>query len=248
MKHVVLQGATDGIGLALARAWVARGWRVGLLARNEDKLRGVVEELRQSSPGAVVLGGVCDAADTDRIGGALGDLIYRLGQMDLFVYCAGVAGGGPTLQDRLRAIDPIVDVNIRGAFHALEWAADYFETLRGGRIAAIGSVAGERGRKGNPVYGASKAALHHYLEGLRNRLLAAGVGVSVIKPGWVRTRMLGGSMAESRLVCEVDRAADIIADGLEHGREDFFVPWWWALVSRGLRWTPRPLYKRIAPP
>ncbi|HSR41264.1 MAG TPA: SDR family NAD(P)-dependent oxidoreductase, partial [Longimicrobiales bacterium] len=136
----------------------------------------------------------------------------------------------------------------RGAIHVLERAADYFEAAGGGRIAAIGSVAGDRGRRGHPVYGASKAALHQYLEGLRHRLHGSGVGVTTVKPGWVRTRMLGEEAAGSRLAVDVDRAAEDVIRGLRQGRDVFYVPWWWGTVALALRVMPRTVYKRIAPP
>jgi short-subunit dehydrogenase len=103
------------------------------------------------------------------------------------------------------------------------------------------------------VYGASKAALHQYLEGLRARLHPLGVGVTTIKPGWVRTRLLreGSSRPgadQSPLTIDVDRAAEAIVRGLERGRDAFFVPFWWAPIALVLRLLPRALFKRFAPP
>ncbi|HZD04296.1 MAG TPA: SDR family NAD(P)-dependent oxidoreductase [Longimicrobiales bacterium] len=249
MKHVVLVGATDGIGRALAASYLRRGWRVGLVGRDPGKLERVAGELRVREPEGMVATVACDVRDAGRVPGAFQDVLRALGQMDLLVYCAGVMPPyGEDLDDRLAGIAPIFEVNVQGAIRFLELAADYFEAAGEGRLAAIGSMAGVRGRRGHPVYGASKAALHQYLEGLRHRLHRSGVGVTTVEPGWVRTRMLDAGKARSRAAVDAERAAEIIARGLDRGRDVLFVPRWWALVAAVLRLMPRPLFKRLAPP
>ena len=247
MKHVGVVGATDGIGLAIARQYLERGWRVGIVGRDPSKQAATLSELRDSVPDGFAVGVQCDVTETGRIRPAFEELIGELGQMDVFVYAAGVMPSAEDLSGRMSAVDPIVDVNLRGAIYFLELAADYMEDAGRGRLAAIGSVAGVRGRKGHPIYGASKAALHQYLEGLRHRLHGSGVGVTTIKPGWVRTRMLDEGVAGSRMAVDATTAAKLIIDGLERGRDSFFVPWWWSIVAAVLRALPVSLFKRLAP-
>lgn len=240
MRHVILVGATHGIGLALAEAYVERWWRVGLVGRDPDRVANEVARLREGWPGSVVEGAVLDVTRRDEVGPVLDGLVEALGQIDLLVYCAGVMEEGAEGAERTLA------VNVLGAVDVLEWAAERFVEAGEGRVAAIGSVAGDRGRSGSPVYGASKAALHAYLEGLRHRLHPAGVGVTTVKPGWVRTRMLGDVPSFPPSVA-ASRAARLIVRGLEAGRDVFYVPRWWWLVSAALRALPRPLFKRVAP-
>jgi len=249
VKHVVLVGATDGIGRALATEYVRRGWRVGIVGRDPAKNEWVRGELQDEEPMGWVVTVVCDVQDPERIGPAFEEILQALGQIDLFVYCAGTMPPyGTTLEERLASIDPILGVNVSGALRFLELAADYLEATGRGHLAAIGSIAGERARKGHPVYGASKAALHQYLGGLRARLHGTGVRATAIKPGWVRTRMLGPGPSGSRLTISPDRAARAIVRGLERGRDSFFVPWWWGVVAMGLRLLPTGLFKRFSPP
>lgn len=249
MKHVVLVGATDGIGRALASEYLRKGWRVGIVGRDPEKNERVLRELREEEPRGFVVTVVCDVQDSERIAPAFEETLRALGQIDLFIYCAGTMPPyGGTLEERLASIGPIVGTNVTGALRFLELAADYLEATGRGHVAAIGSIAGERGRKGHPVYGASKAALHQYLEGLRARLHGTGVRVTAIKPGWVRTRMLGPGPSRSPLTVDPDRAARAIVRALEWGREAFFVPWWWGVVAMGLRVLPTGLFKRFAPP
>jgi short-subunit dehydrogenase len=242
MKNVVLVGATDGIGGALAEAFLDRSSRVAVLGRDPHKLDALVSSLQRGRPEGCVTGVQLDVtAPAQAVERALNEAVVGLGQMDLIVYCAGMSAEGDT------TLEDVFAVNTIGAIRVLEWAAQYLSRRGAGRIAAIGSVAGDRGRAGAPVYAASKAALHQYLEGLRNRLHPVGVGVTTIKPGWVRTRMLGAVPSFPPSVT-AERAARSIARALLAGRDAFYVPWWWGIVSLGLRLTPRFLYKRLAPP
>lgn len=244
MKHVLLVGATDGIGRALAREYLARSWRVAIVGRDPDKLERVVGELHRDAPDPDLAGVICDVTNADRVRPAFNETLRALGQLDLLVYCAGVMTGGATPEERGQAARTMLEVNAAGAIHFLELAADYFAEAGRGQLAALGSVAGDRGRKGNPAYGASKAALHAYLEGLRHRLHGTDVLVSTVKPGWVNTRMLETEQAGA---VEPEAAARKIADGLQRGREVFYVPGWWRGVGLALRWMPRFLFKRFGP-
>jgi short-subunit dehydrogenase len=241
MRHVVIVGATDGIGLALAREYAARSWRVAVVGRAPGKVQEVVASLGAEHPAGSVVGQVLDVTRRDAVAPALEAALEALGQMDLLVYVAGVLGHGPA------AAEEMLRVNTLGAMDVMEWGADYFVQAGGGHLVAVGSIAGDRGRKSNPAYAASKAALHEYLEGLRARLHASRVKVTTIKPGWVRTRMLGEVPAFPPAISPA-KAARIMRRGIERGRDAFYVPAWWGLISLVLRAMPRALFKRVAPP
>jgi NAD(P)-dependent dehydrogenase (short-subunit alcohol dehydrogenase family) len=247
VKHVLLVGGTDGLGLALAREYLARGARVCLIGRSSSKVERRLEELRHGRSGSRVSGVVCDVTDAASIDAAFAAALRELGQLDLLLYCAGVMRPAGSLRERLEGAAEMLEVNTLGAIRFLERGADHLQTLGRGRVAAIGSIAGVRGRKGNPGYGASKAALHAYLEGLRHRLHGTGVAVSTVKPGFVRTRMLADAPRFPPALAPEDAARRIV-DGLERGRDEFFVPRWWALVAAALRLLPVALHKRLAPP
>ncbi len=239
----MIVGATDGIGLALARRYVDEEWRVAVLGPDPGRVSAATEDLRSRAPGATVAGGVLDVQAAERIVPAMEEALAALGQMDLLIYSAGVLHG----DESPAAVRRMVEVNLLGAIEVLSWGADYFAAAGTGHLAAIGSVAGDRGRAARPVYAASKAGLHVYLEGLRNRLHPLGVRVTTIKPGWVRTKMLGAGARFPGAV-EPDRAAEIIVRNLHRRRDVFYVPRWWGGVSRALRVLPGALYKRVAPP
>ncbi len=150
-------GATDGIGLALAHEYVGRRWRVGLVGRSEQQLDRVLSGFQSGGAEPQVIGCRCDVSDSMAIGVAFGNLVSRLGGLDLLIYCAGIKLPAANMQERLAGTGPTFAVNVEGAVHFLERGARYLAETRRGRLAALGSVAGVRGRKGDPVYAASEA-------------------------------------------------------------------------------------------
>ena len=247
MKRVVLAGATDGLGRALATTYAARGFWVTILGRSPAKLDALVADLSARFPDATVHGVVCDLLDAGRIEPAFREAIEVTGHCDLFLYDAGVMFEGDGV-----ACDPEKDaetmtVNATAAVRMLGLAANYFRLARRGQIAAISSIAGDRGRKGNPAYNSSKAALTTYLEGLRNRLFPYGVTVSTVKPGFLGTRMTEGKPGQF-WVAPPEEAARIIADRLERGHEVFYVYRRWGLFGLALHHVPRFVFKRVGPP
>lgn len=241
-SRILLVGATDGIGLALASRYLREAWEVGLVGRSPQKLERVTRRLRKEHADARVVGVLCDVTDDRAVPGAFERALAGLGGLDLMVYCAGVRSSGETPGERFAAAAEMLDVNLAGAIHFLELGADHLARTGAGHLAAIGSVAGDWARPRDPSYGASKAGLHAYLKGLRVRLRGTGVRVSTIKPGSVDTRMLSGDAPGA---IQPEDAARRIQAGLDAGREVFYVPWWWRLVSVGLRLTPGWLLRRI---
>jgi short-subunit dehydrogenase len=247
VKRVVVVGATDGLGKALAAEYASRGAWVCLVGRNAAKLEAVRSEIAGKHPDATLTAVLCDLADAGRIGPAFAEAVASIGHCDLFLYNAGVMYHGDGVTSDPARDRETMEVNAVAAVEMLGFAANYFREARRGQIAAISSIAGDRGRKGNPAYNASKAALTTYLEGLRGRLFPFGVRVSTVKPGFVGTKMTEG---KSGLfwVAPPETAARIIADRLERGADVFYVYRRWGILGLLLRHVPRFLFKRFGPP
>ena len=247
VKRVVIVGATDGLGKALAAEYASRGSWVGLVGRGAEKLEGVRAEIADRYPDATVTAVVCDLRDRELIAPAFRNAVASVGHCDLFLYNAGVMFHGDGLTAEPAKDRETMEVNAVAAVEMLGLAANYFREARRGQIAAIASIAGDRGRSGNPAYNASKAALTTYLEGLRNRLFRFGVTVSTVKPGFVGTKM---TAAKPGLfwVAPPEEAARIIADRLERRHEVFYVYRRWGLFGLALRHIPRFIFKRLGPP
>lgn len=242
MRTVLLVGATDGIGLALASRYLSQNWRIGIIGRNRTKLDRVTNELQEKHGRGRIADIQCDVTNESLVSGAFGRILETLGGVDLMIYCAGIRKRGETPEERYSVVAEMLDVNLAGAIHFLELGAEHFIGVGKGHLAAIGSVAGDWARPRDPGYGASKAGLHSYLNGLRMRLRATGVRVSTIKPGSVNTRMLTDDSPGS---IEPEEAARRIERCLSAGHEVFYVPGWWRAVSLGLRLMPRWLQRRV---
>src|SRR5262245_32495555 len=138
----------------------------------------------------------------------------------------------------------MIDVNYTSAVSLLNLAADYFEARKAGFICAISSVAGDRGRQSNYLYGSTKAALNTYLEGLRVRLAKVGVPVTTVKPGFVDTKMTRG-MKGMFLVASPARVARDICRAIRRGRAVVYTPWFWWGIMTIIRSIPDFLFRRM---
>jgi NAD(P)-dependent dehydrogenase (short-subunit alcohol dehydrogenase family) len=243
-KHAVVIGASSGIGEAVARRLAADGTRVALVARRRDALSEIVGEINAGSDGAPAFFRVHDVRHTVEVPELVQDIARELGGLDLLVYAAGMME--PVAFDEF---DPakdlaMIDVNLRGAVAWLDPVADRFNRLGRGTIVGIGSVAGDRGRTGNPAYCTSKAGLHTYLESIRNRVARKGVRVVTIKPGFVDTAMTRGLDGLFWLI-SADRAAEIILGHARRGTTVAYVPARWRWVMLIIRSIPSLLFRRM---
>ena len=192
MTRAVVVGASSGIGEAVARDLASSGASVALVARRGAELARVAASIRAAHPAANVLTYVHDVRDFDATAELFERIERELGGVDTLVYAAGVM---PRVEEGEYAFAKdrqMVEVNLLGAMAWMNVAAARFEAARSGTIVGISSIAGERGRRGNPAYCTSKAALTTYLESLRNRTSRYGVNVVTIKPGFVDTQMTRG--------------------------------------------------------
>lgn len=243
LKRAIVVGASSGIGAALVRRLVAEGYRVAAVARSEDRLEALADELSSDGRSPVRVH-PHDVRDTEAAPALFAQIVEDLDGLDLVVYAAGVMpevrpDEYDTAKDR-----HIVEVNVIGAMSWLNLAADRFQVQQGGTIVGIGSVAGDRGRRGNPAYCASKAALHTYLEALRNRLSQHGVDVVTVKPGPVDTPMTEGREGLPMMI-DPDRAADGIFRAIARGATTAYVPGQWAVVMAGIKAIPSVVFRRM---
>jgi NAD(P)-dependent dehydrogenase (short-subunit alcohol dehydrogenase family) len=153
------------------------------------------------------------------------------------------------LGDQLAARDfsvgeKVIAANFTGAASILSHCANYFETLQRGFIIGISSVAGDRGRQSNYVYGAAKGALSLYLQGLRNRLFSSGVRVITIKPGFVDTAMTYG-LPGLFLVASPQDIGERIASTPNKKPDVVYLPWFWRYIMLIIQHVPEPIFKRL---
>jgi decaprenylphospho-beta-D-erythro-pentofuranosid-2-ulose 2-reductase len=185
-----------------------------------------------------------DAHDTSLHGALIDDVFDRFGDIDLALVAFGVLGDQAQAErDPAAAID-IAAVNYLGTMSVCLPIARRMREQGHGTIVALSSVAGERARKGNFVYGSSKAGMDAFLQGLGDSLAGTGVNVMVVRPGFVHTKMTAGR-APAPLSTTADAVADAIVDGLARGRETVWVPSSLRYVMSVLRHVPRPVFRKL---
>ncbi|HMV66229.1 MAG TPA: SDR family NAD(P)-dependent oxidoreductase [Myxococcota bacterium] len=242
MRRAIVVGASSGIGEALVRRLCADGWHVVAVARREAELRAIAASITEGRGGRVDVV-VHDVTEAQAAAGAFVQAVDTLGGLDAIVYNAGVLPR-VEIDEYDTAKDAwTVEVNVIGAMAWLNEAARHMHAQRAGVIVGVGSVAGDRGRAGQPGYNASKAALHTYLEALRNRLSRDGVRVVTIKPGPVRTAMLGDR--QMPLTVEAGAVAEVIASSLTSGPLVRYVHWGWGPIMMVIRHIPSFVFRRL---
>ncbi|HXG13143.1 MAG TPA: SDR family NAD(P)-dependent oxidoreductase [Gemmataceae bacterium] len=232
-RGALVIGASSGIGAAVARYLAREGYQVALVARRERLLEDlkIRIEAETGRPCARIYPhDVTAYADVPVL---FQKVLRDLGRLEVVVYAAGIMPPVELHEYDFAKDRATVEVNVLGAMAWLNQAAILFERQRGGQIVGISSVAGERGRVGNPAYNSSKAALNTYLEALRNRLTRHGVHVLTVKPGFVDTDMLKNA-PRTFWVVSPDRVAEDIGWALRRRKQEIFTParWRWTSESR----------------
>lgn len=229
-KHVLITGASSGIGRALALRYAQEGARLELFGRNEARLREAAEACRAAGGGAEIH--VADVRDREAMRAAVAKAL-EAGPLDVIVANAGVSSGPapdrPLESDE--AVRAIFSVNLFGQLNTIEPAIPSLVAQRSGLVAFVGSMMGLRGMHFSPSYCATKAALHSYATALRAKLSLYGVDVSLIVPGWVDTPMSQRTTAWKASMITDAEAAEIVFRGLEKRRPVIAFPryMYWAL-------------------
>ena len=242
--HALVIGASSGIGEAMARRLAASGTRVALVARRREELERVTAEINAEAAEDRAFFRAHDVRETRGVPELFQGIARELGGLDLVVYAAGVMHPVAFDEFNLEKDLDTLDVNLRGAVAWLDPAAERFSRLRGGTIIGIGSVAGDRGRSGNPAYCTSKAGVHAYLEAIRNRVARDGVKVVTIKPGCVDTAMTRGLDGLFWLIT-ADRAAEVILRKAARGVNTAYVPARWRWVMLIIRSIPSIIFRQL---
>jgi NAD(P)-dependent dehydrogenase (short-subunit alcohol dehydrogenase family) len=229
-KHVLITGASSGIGRALALRYAQEGARLELFGRNEARLREAADACRAAGGGAEVH--VVDVRDREAMRVAVGKAL-EAGPLDVIVANAGVSSGPAPDQplESDEAVRATFAVNLFGQLNTIEPAIPSLVAHRSGLVAFVGSMMGLRAMHFSPTYCATKAALHSYATSLRAKLSLYGVDVSLIVPGWVDTPMSQRTTAWKASMITDAEAAEIVFRGLEKRRPVIAFPryMYWAL-------------------
>ncbi len=242
MSYIVIVGAKSDIAKATAREYAQNGYDIYLAGRNISELETFAEDIRVRSEKAVEL------VELDILNYASHQAFYdSLAEKPLGVISAvGYLGEQEKAQLDNQEAQKIIDTNYSGVVSLLNIIANDFEERRAGFIVGISSVAGDRGRKSNYIYGSAKAGLTAYLSGLRNRLYESQVHVLTVKPGFVATKMTEGMDLPEKLTAQPEEVAQDIFKAQQSGKSVLYTKWMWKYVMMIITSIPEFIFKKMS--
>ncbi|MGH8231736.1 MAG: SDR family oxidoreductase [Steroidobacteraceae bacterium] len=243
MKRVLIMGATSAIAEATARRLAARGDALFLIARNGQRLQAVADDLRvRGAPAVSTL--VLDAREMQQYPAVLDAAAQQLGGIDAALIAHGTLSDQAACEQSTELLLQEFATNALSVLVLCTHLANRFEAQGHGVIAVISSVAGDRGRRSNYVYGSAKAAITAFASGLGQRLHSKGVAVVTIKPGFVDTPMTA-HLAKGALWASPDSVAKSIVRAMDHGTSVIYTPGFWRAIMWVVRSLPDFVFRRV---
>jgi decaprenylphospho-beta-D-erythro-pentofuranosid-2-ulose 2-reductase len=242
-RRVLIIGATSAIAAETARVFAAYGARLFLTGRHSERLDAAAADLRVR--GAVQAEtALLEVTDIARHGEVLQAADAALGGLDVVLIAHGTLPEQARCEQSVAETLAALEVNFTATVALLTLLANRLEAARHGCIAVITSVAGDRGRQSNYVYGAAKGGVDRFLEGLRNRLFRSGVSVLTIKPGFVDTPMTAG-VPKNLLFASPRRVGRAIYRAIEARRSVVYIPWFWRPIMFLVTALPESIFQRL---
>jgi decaprenylphospho-beta-D-erythro-pentofuranosid-2-ulose 2-reductase len=242
-KTILVLGATSAIAQAWMRLLAPEGASFFLVARNAAHLDSVAKDLVTRGATAVYL----ETADLDQIDphvGLLERAVVALGNLDCALIAHGVLGDQAAGERDFAVAAASLQTNFLSTVSLVTWLANYFAAHYRGSLIVISSVAGDRGRKSNYIYGSAKAGLNAFLDGVRNRLDREGVQVLTVRPGFVATPMTA-HLPQGPLFATPAAVAQDILSAIEHRRDILYTPWFWRWIMAIIRAIPEWKFKKM---
>ena len=244
MKRILIIGATSAIAEAAARQWAARGEALFLVGRRQKKLDDIAADLKVR--GATKAGLLAmDATDVAAHEAMLAAAVAELGGLDVALIAHGTLPDQKACEASVEKTLQEFDNNGLSVIALCTLLANHFEAQGSGSIAVISSVAGDRGRQSNYVYGAAKGMVTRFLQGLRNRLAKKSVQVLTIKPGFVDTPMTAAFPKGALWAQPADVARGIVA-AIDAGKDEVYLPGFWRLIMLVIRHIPEFIFKKLS--
>jgi decaprenylphospho-beta-D-erythro-pentofuranosid-2-ulose 2-reductase len=243
-SSVLVLGGTSDIARAIVRVLVAEGCeRVVLAGRDQVRLAEAATEAKERGAGFVATVAF-DAAEVDQAAAVVDSGFAAAGRVDLVVAAVGLLSDQPEDERDPTRVARCITVNFTWPAAALSRVAHHFTEQGSGQAVVLSTVAGVRVRRANYLYGSAKAGLDAYARNLHQTLLGSGAGITVVRPGFVRSRMTEGRQAPP-LSTTPDAVARDVVRGLERRAEVVWSPQAWRVVATAFRLLPEPLWRRM---
>lgn len=243
MRKTLIIGATSAIAQATARLFAEAGDAMYLVARNETKLDAIADDLKVRGAAAVHMD-TLDVLEYERHKSVIDAAVATLQGLDQVLVAHGTLPDQKACEQSFELTRKEIEINALGTISLLTHLANYFEYQRHGTIAVISSVAGDRGRQSNYVYGSAKGMVSIFLQGLRNRLHKSGVHVLTIKPGFVDTPMTA-EFSKGPLWSQPDAIAKSLVKVMPGSSREIYMPYYWRTIMLIIRLIPEVVFKRM---
>jgi short-subunit dehydrogenase len=242
-RCVWLTGASSGIGESLALEMARRGARVALTARRAEVLELLAARIKESGGAAWSFPG--DVTNLDQMKEVVRHIEAAVGPIDLAIPNAGTHVFTKPEEFNSQQYLDLMNINYGGMLRCIEAVIPGMLQRRKGYIAPVASLAGTRGLPRAAAYGASKAAMNHFLESIRFHLIRHGIAITVINPGFVKTPLTDKNDFKMPFLVDPEESARIVCDGLERCKRDISYPWQMNLIVKFGRLLPAPMYESI---
>ena len=242
MQKVLIIGATSAIAEATARLFSQRGDRLHLLARNQERLESLAQDLVIRGAESVAFDSL-DINHIERYQTILDTAIEKMDGIDIVLIAYGTLPDQKACEHSIELTLRELNTNAISVIALLTHLANRFEEQGNGTIAVISSVAGDRGRQSNYVYGAAKGTITLFMQGLRNRLHKSGVHILTIKPGFVDTPMTA-NFRKGLLWSKPDSVARGIVNSINKKKDVVYLPSFWRLIMLVIKIIPESLFKK----
>ena len=242
-ERIVILGAASAIAEATARLWATRGARLVLVGRDATRLEAIAADLvTRGAAQAIPWPLDCATADARP---QLDQIVEKLGGLDILLLAYGLLGDQAELERDPSAVAKLIQTNFTSAVAWCLAAAAILEKQRVGALLVIGSVAGDRGRRSNFIYGATKGGLARLVEGIAHKLAPLGARAVVIKAGFVDTPMTAGFTKKGLLWAGPEKVAATIVAAGEKGGPIVYAPWFWRPIMLIIRHLPTIIFNKL---
>lgn len=246
--NVLIAGATSAIAQASAKQMLVKmevDIHFILLARDNERATIVADDLR--ARGALKTSVItADLSQVNQLDSLLTDIQQQHGAIDIALLAHGQLPDHKSIQNSNIEVQKALDLNAISYIQMMTTLARIMEQAETGSIAIISSVAGDRGRQSNYIYGAAKGTVSLFAQGLRNRLSSKGIDVITIKPGFVDTPMTDGFDKSGPLWATTDQVAEDIVNAILKKRSIVYTPWFWAPIMLVIKCIPEFIFKRLS--
>ncbi len=241
MPTALILGAGSDMAVAIAKKFASAGWDIQLAARNISRLKSLETDIR------IRYNVTCTSHEFDAVQFQTHESFFDAlnPKPDIVVCVFGYLGDNEAARKDWKEAERTIHTNYTGAISILNVVANYYEKEKHGTIVGISSVAGERGRQSNFIYGSAKAGFTAYLSGLRNRLFREQVHVLSVQPGFVYTKMTEGLTLPKLLTAKPEEVADAVYKAVSRKKNTIYVKWFWRWIMLIIKSIPEPLFKKM---